>query len=231
LRRIRGLIVGGLSTTSRPKRFNGFDSGSEAAKGLHPVNPDLADEARNTDMASGHKDADELLDRYAAQHAADVKNAQNLLNIDVPDLLSALATRVTTPSAMFATPGDRYGTTTAAGQGTRSGPMVEVGKKVALRCARALHDFICKSDDSGQLREKLVNAIVNKDVSAVGIIAGGLVAIIGMAPAAAAVVAAVIVKVVVIPTTDVLCEQWDGALVKRIDGAARGPGPVAGANG
>ena len=54
-------------------------------------------------------------------------------------------------------------------------------------------------------------------MGAVGIIAGGLVAIIGMAPAAAAVVAAVIVKVVVVPTTEVLCEQWDDALVKRID--------------
>lgn len=171
-------------------------------------------------MASEHNSPDELLDHYAAQHAAEVKNAENLLNIDVPDLLSALATRVTTPSAMFATPGDRYGITTAAGQGTRSGPMVEVGKKVALRCAQALHDFICNSDDSAQLRDKLVSAIVSKDVGAVGIIAGGLVAIIGMAPAVAAVVAAVIVKVVVIPTTDVICEQWDSALVRRIDNAA-----------
>jgi len=164
---------------------------------------------------------DQLLREYASMHAADAARTNELLKINDPDTLFAmLASRVSIPSAMFGTPADRYGTKIDEGEVTRSGPMIELGKRVFARCSAALHDFLCKpSEQDEQLRDNLINALVNRDIGATSVIAGGLVVLLGMTPAAAAVVAAILVKVVVIPTAGVLCDEWDariaGALVAK----------------
>jgi hypothetical protein len=158
-----------------------------------------------------------LLQEYAAKHAQDAIGADALREIDLNELFGLLAARVTIPTSMFATPGDRYGTKFNQGDLARSGPMIDLGKRVFLRCASALHEFLCKSTDSDiQVRENLIQAIVGKEVGATGVIAGGLVALFGMGPAAAAVVAAILVRVVVVPTVDVLCEEWDASLARAL---------------
>jgi hypothetical protein len=160
----------------------------------------------------------QLLEEYAAQNATDAGGVDELRKIDDPDtLFSLLATRVTSPTAMFATPGDRYGTKFDVGEVTRSGPMVELGKRIFFRCSDALHDFLCKANsDDKQLQQSLIKALVGKEVGSVGIIAGGLVVLFGMAPAAAAVVAAILVQVVVAPTVNVLCEEWDASIAHSL---------------
>jgi hypothetical protein len=162
-----------------------------------------------------HGRPDHLLQEYASKHAADAARADELLGIKDPDQLFAmLASRVTVPAAMFGTPGDRYGTKINEGELTRSGPMIELGKRVFARCSAALHDFLCKSSDQDkQLRDSIINALVGKEVGATGVIAGGLVVLLGMTPAASAVVAAILVQVIVIPTSDVLCAEWDARIV------------------
>jgi hypothetical protein len=162
----------------------------------------------------------ELLHEYAAKNAVDAARAEELLTIRDPEVLfSLLATRVTDPAAMYATPGDRYGTKFNAGEITRSVPMIDLGKKIFLRCSAALHDFLCKpTNDDKQLQQSLINALVSKEVGAVGVIAGGLVALFGMAPAVAAVVAAILVQVVVVPTVGVLCQEWDATIDRALRG-------------
>jgi hypothetical protein len=163
------------------------------------------------------KRSEQLLQEYAAKHAQDARGADALREIDLNELFGLLAARVTIPTAMFATPGDRYGTKFNRGDLARSGPMIDLGKRVFLRCADALHEFLCKSTDSDvQVRESLIQAIIDKEVGATGVIAGGLVAVFGMGPAAAAVVAAILVRVVVVPTVDVLCDEWDASLARSL---------------
>jgi hypothetical protein len=93
------------------------------------------------------KRSSELLKAYASKNAAEARRTEKLREIEDPDVLfSLLATRVTDPAAMFATPGDRYGSKFNEGDLAKGGPMVEVGKRIFLRCANALHDFICKPE-------------------------------------------------------------------------------------
>lgn len=160
----------------------------------------------------------ELLQEYASMHAAEAAGVDGLRTIEDPDILfSLLAVRVTSPAAMFATPGDRYGTKFNAGELSRSGPMVELGKRVFFRCSRAFHEFLCKpTDDDKQLQQSLIEALVGKEVGAVGIIAGGLVTLFAMTPAAAAVVAAIMVQVIVVPSVEVLCEEWDASIARSL---------------
>lgn len=159
----------------------------------------------------------ELLQQYAAKHAEDAKGVDALLKVEPNELFGLLAARVTMPTAMFATPGDRYGTKFDQSDLTRSGPMIELGRKVFFRCATALHEFLCKpSEEDRQLRESLIKALIGKEVGATGVIAGGLVALLGMAPAASAIVAAILVQVVVVPTVDVLCEEWDASIARSL---------------
>jgi hypothetical protein len=176
-------------------------------------------------MSNGSQGRPEaLLDEYARKHAIDAAKTDQLLAIKDPDeLFAMLASRVTLPDAMFGSPGDRYGTKVNEGELTRSGPMIELGKRVFARCSAALHDFLCKpSDQDKQLRDSLIKALVGREVGATSVISGGLVVLLGMTPAAAAVVAAILVQVVVIPTANVLCEQWDS----KIAGALAGGKPA-----
>jgi hypothetical protein len=163
---------------------------------------------------------DTLLQEYAGKHSKDAAKTDELLAIkDQDQLFAMLASRVTLPDAMFRTPGDRYGTEINEGELTRSGPMVELGKRVFARCSAALHDFLCKpSDQDKQLRDNLIKALVGREVGATSVIAGGLVVLLGMTPAASAVVAAILVQVVVIPTANVLCEQWDSRIAAALTG-------------
>jgi hypothetical protein len=91
------------------------------------------------------------------------------------------------------------------------GPSVfEVGRRIFLRCATALHRFLCAPEDEDkELRERIKAALVTRDANAVAIIAGGLVAAFGMGAAAAAVVAALLVRTIVAPTIDELCDVFD----------------------
>jgi len=171
---------------------------------------------------------DALVHEYARKHYSDAAKTDKLLAIKDPDQLFAmLASRVSLPDAMFRTPADRYGTEINVGELTRSTPMVELGKRVFARCSAALHDFLCKpSDQDKQLRDDLIRALVGREVGATSVIAGGLVMLLGMTPAASAVVAAILVQVVVVPAANVLCEQWDaqisGALASKTE---TGPAP------
>jgi hypothetical protein len=173
-------------------------------------------EGRMHDDSQGRPE--QLLEEYASKHAADAARTDQLLEIKDPDQLFAmLASRVTVPAAMFGTPGDRYGTKIDEGELTRSGPMIELGKRVFARCSAALHDFLCKSSDQDkQLRDSLIKALVGKEVGATSVIAGGLVVLLGMTPAASAVVAAILVQVIVIPTSEVLCEEWDARIAAAL---------------
>jgi hypothetical protein len=162
--------------------------------------------------------SEDLLEEYASKHAADAARTDELLEIkDSDELFAMLASRVTIPTAMFGTPGDRYGTKINEGELTRSGPMIDLGKRVFARCSSALHDFLCKSSNQDkQLRDSLIKALVGKEVGATSIIAGGLVVLLGMTPAASAIVAAILVQLVVIPTSEVLCEEWDARIADAL---------------
>jgi hypothetical protein len=59
------------------------------------------------------------------------------------------------------------------------------------------------------MQQALMKALTSKETGAVGVIAGSLVALFGMAPSAAAIVAALLVKLIVVPAAEVLCEQWE----------------------
>jgi len=169
--------------------------------------------------------ADTLLQEYASKHSSDASRTDELLSIkDRNQLFGLLASRVTLPDAMFGTPGDRYGTKIDEGELTRSGgAMVELGKRVFARCSAALHEFLCKpGDQDKQLRDNLIKALVGREVGATSVIAGGLVVLLGMTPAASAIVAAILVQVVVIPTANVLCEQWDSQIEKALANKAEG---------
>jgi hypothetical protein len=169
----------------------------------------------------------ELLQEYATKHAKDAKGVDALVKVKPNELFGLLAARVTIPAAMFATPGDRYGTKFNQGDLTRGGPMIELGQRVFFRCSGALHAFLCKpSDEDRQLRESLIKAFISKEVGATGIIAGGLVALFGTAPAAAAIVAAILVQVVVVPTVDVLCEEWDASIARSLAASGSRAAPV-----
>ena len=76
------------------------------------------------------------------------------------------------------------------------------------------------------MRDDLIKALVGREVGATSVIAGGLVVLLGMTPAASAVVAAILVQVVVIPTANVLCEQWDARIADVLAGKGHtGPAP------
>jgi hypothetical protein len=168
--------------------------------------------------------ADSLLQEYASKHSSDAAKTDDLLSIEDPDqLFGMLASRVTLPDAMFGSPADRYGTRINEGELTRSAPMIELGKRVFARCSAALHDFLCKpGDQDKQLRDNLIKALVGREVGATSVIAGGLVVLLGMTPAASAIVAAILVQVLVIPTANVLCEQWDSQIAGVLGGKKTG---------
>jgi hypothetical protein len=173
--------------------------------------------------SDGQQLPEALLREYARKHSNEAAKTDKLRAIKDPDQLFAmLASRVSLPDAMFRTPGDRYGTDINDGELTRSGPMVELGKRVFARCSAALHDFLCKpGDQDKQLRDDLIKALVGREVGATGVIAGGLMVLLGMTPAASAVVAAILVQIVVIPTANVLCEQWDARIAEALAGKTR----------
>lgn len=151
---------------------------------------------------------------------AAVGKSGNILDMDVPDLLSVLATRVTDPGSMFASSVDRYSLTGATGQIQLGGPMQELGQKIALRCGRALHDFLCdQSNENEQLRGSILQTILGRDVSGIGLVSGALVTLLGIAPSIAVVVAAILIKVLVAPTLEVLCKEWNSKLTQGLNAA------------
>jgi hypothetical protein len=75
------------------------------------------------------------------------------------------------------------------------------------------------NSDDKQLQQSLIKALVGREVGAAGVIAGGLVVLFGMAPTAAAVVAAILLQVIVVPTMDVLCEEWDASIARSLASA------------
>lgn len=169
--------------------------------------------------------ADRLLERYADSWAKDAGSVAELTKIPTnQELFALLAARASDPQEAFGTPGDRFGTKFNPATLPRGPSVFEVGKRIFLRQAAALHHFLCApNDEDKEWRNRIKAALVSRDVSAVAIITGGLVAAFGMGAAAAAVVAALLVRIVVVPTTDVLCEVWN----EQIEEATRAGGKGA----
>jgi hypothetical protein len=152
----------------------------------------------------------------AAKRGLPERDLKSFQNLDINALLSGIATRVTDPNAVFGTPADRYDLPAVAGQITRGLPMVALGKKVVLRCSRALHDFVCNDGEDPALRAKLTQALIGRDVSAISIITAALT-FTGVAPSIAILVATVINQVLFVPTIQELCASWDARLSQGIE--------------
>lgn len=167
--------------------------------------------------------ADRLLVRYAEAWAKDAASVSELTKVaSIQELYALLAARASDPQEAFGTPGDRFGTRFDPATLPKGPSVFEVGKRIFTRSAGALHGFLCAPDEEDkELRDRIKSAIVSRDVSAVAIIAGGLVAAFGMGAAAAAVVAALLVRIIVVPSGEVLCEVWDEK-IKEATGASKG---------
>ncbi len=155
--------------------------------------------------------ADRLLLRYAENWARDAASAAELTKISSnQELFALLAARASDPQEAFGTPGDRFGTRFDPATLPKGPSVFEVGKRIFLRSAAALHDFLCApNDEDKELRDRIKAALVTRDASAVAIVAGGLVAAFGIGAAAAAVVATLLVRIIVVPAANVLCDVWD----------------------
>jgi len=169
--------------------------------------------------------ADRLLETYAESWAKDAVSVAELTNVPSnQELFALLAARASDPQEAFGTPGDRFRTKFDPATLPKGSSVFEVGKRIFLRQAAALHRFICAPDDEDkELRNRIKAALVSRDVGAVAIITGCLVAAFGMGAAAAAVVAALLVRIIVVPTTDVLCEVWDEQIKEATGSEASGP--------
>jgi hypothetical protein len=165
------------------------------------------------------RNADRLLAQYAEAWAKDARQASNLATVGSNDeLFALLAARASDPQEAFGSPTDRFRLNFDPATLPKGPSVFEVGKRIFLRCTAALHQFLCAPDDQDkELRNRMIGALLSRDASAIGLIAGGLVAAFGMGAAAAAVVAALLVRIIVAPTAQVLCEEWD----KQIKAATR----------
>jgi hypothetical protein len=168
--------------------------------------------------------ADELLERYAESWAKDAASVTNLTNVPTnQELFALLAARASDPQEAFGTPGDRFGTKFDPAILPKGPSVFEVGRRIFLRQAAALHRFLCAPDEEDkELRNRIKAALVSRDVGAVAIIAGSLVAAFGMGAAAAAIVAALLVRIIVVPTADALCEVWDEQIKEATGRGANG---------
>lgn len=155
-------------------------------------------------------DAGDLLSKSAFSWAADIKNPDALLAANKDQLFMMLAVRTIDPQEAVGTVSDRFGSKLVLNTLQRGPAVIELGKRVFRRCAKAFHDFLCSSnDDDAELRDKIKNAILSPDVSATTIVAGGLVAALGLSAPVALVVATLINQIVVAPTIEELCASWD----------------------
>jgi hypothetical protein len=167
-------------------------------------------------------DAGDLLAQHAESWSKEVKPAHDLMKAGDQELFALLAARASDPQEAFGTPGDRFGTRYDPATLPKGPSVFELGRRIFLRCADALRTFLCApNDDDKELRDRIKSALVARDASAIAIIAGGLVAAFGMGAAAAAVVATLLLRIIVVPTVNVLCEEWDKQIKEAISKAAK----------
>lgn len=165
-------------------------------------------------MSEGTKtNASQLLVKHAEFWASDIKNEDAFAKADNEELFMLLAARTSNPVQAFGPPSDRFKADFEPKALVLGPAFSDVGKKIFRRCASALHDFLCSSDDEDkELRDKIKNAITSPDVSAISIIAGGLMAVSALGATGAIVIATLINRIIVAPTAQVMCEEWDNQI-------------------
>lgn len=156
--------------------------------------------------------ADDLLRSYSQENASSAGRVSSLVGKPEGDLYALLASRASMQDAGSVDLDDRFRTSYDTDELNR-GPAIELGKRIFARCSRAAHDFCCNpSGEDKELRDKMLNAIFSKEGGGVALLAGGLVAAIGLSPAVAALVAALLVKLIIAPTAAEVCSAWGEAL-------------------
>ena len=84
-----------------------------------------------------------------------------------------------------------------------------LGKRVAKRWARALHDIVCGSASDSE-RQELLKALNVSEAAAIAVVTGMLLPI--LSPPIAAAVAVIVVKKFLTPAADELCDYWNEQL-------------------
>lgn len=91
--------------------------------------------------------------------------------------------------------------------------MKKLGRRIARRTARELHDVLCGADaDDQQDRDKLKAAIDYSDQALAAVVAALLAGPLGLGGAIAAALAALFVKRLFKPTLEETCEFWNEKL-------------------
>ncbi len=157
-------------------------------------------------------DIDELVRGVAERQARNAKSAARLIDQPEDALYALLATTVVETASISSANDDQF-RSSGVNDLLRSPDALTLGRRIFLRWARSLHDFLCgPSDDDKKLREQILRAIFNKEAGSVAIVAGGLVAAFGLSAALAAIVAALVVKLIFAPALDEVCKAWEEAL-------------------
>ncbi|KAA1052480.1 hypothetical protein [Azospirillum argentinense] len=163
------------------------------------------------------KAADALFRKHAESWARDAKNVGTLVGTikkdeiakDNDELFMLLASRTSDPQAAFGTPEDRFGAAVNPAMLSRGPSFIEVGKRVFRRIAKAFYEFLCLGEgEDKDLRDRLKAALLARDASATALIAGGLVALLGLSASVAAVAAALLLRVVLVPAGKELCQVY-----------------------
>jgi hypothetical protein len=131
----------------------------------------------------------------------------NLAGKRSADLYAALAFRVSQASSESSEIA-RFDAPLNVDSLDRANATVELGYRIFQRWNRALHGFVCGSDDQDKdIRDRLLRAITGKD-GAVALIAGLLVSYFGASPAIAAIVAALLIQIIGKPAREEICSTW-----------------------
>jgi hypothetical protein len=108
---------------------------------------------------------------------------------------------------------DHPGITDYAQRGADGG-LEEFGKQLLNNWSATLRDFLCKSDGGDKdIKDQMVSALT-QGAGATAILASGITAAFGLAPAIAIVVAALLIKLIIVPTGKTICQAWPDTLAK-----------------
>jgi hypothetical protein len=92
--------------------------------------------------------------------------------------------------------------------------LILLGRRIFQRANRELYQFVCEEDGADQeLKKRLFDAILGKDISAGAFIGGVLVGYFGLLPGIATIIGAIFVKILVVPAGQEVCSFWKTLVV------------------